>query len=474
MDKHSKINDLFQLAKEQPTEYSFDQAKERFVNSLDNSISKNKTKRQFLTTKKLIIMISSICTISLLAYLLIPNRIEKPKEIEKISVQKSNNISTKLIEKEAQLAKNNYSNSKSVEYDSIATNEISENIISENIIVPANDLNLKTPDTQNKRIPLVDDNFVDEYPFPKLTDDEIKANNRKKKQMLKELEKFDKDTYSYFPAGTFDYKGGKCSVQSFFIQTSEVSNLEYRTFLFDLLIQGRKDEFLKAKPDQNQWLNLPGGQNNKLKEYYFSHNSYDNYPVVNISREGAEMYCKWLITELLKTVKDKEKQKKYNDTRLPVRAEWEYAASSGGKYMTYPWGEKLLNPSNCFLANFKVSDTSLILDSIQCNSKSKTNSNSITTAEFVTGNYDILAHVKSYNPNFTGLYNMSGNAAEMVYETYTENGLMRVSNAPGTAGGSWQCDKNQIKIEGEDIYKGVITANPAIGFRVVMTHIGHF
>ncbi len=31
--------------------------------------------------------------------------------------------------------------------------------------------------------------------------------------------------------------------------------LEYRTFLFDLLIQGRKEDFLLAKPDQKLWIN---------------------------------------------------------------------------------------------------------------------------------------------------------------------------------------------------------------------------
>ena len=97
MDKHSKINDLFQLAKEQPTEYSFDQTKERFVNSLENSISKAQTKRQFLTTKKLIIMILSIFTISMLAYLLIPNTIENQNEIKPISEQKSINNSSNCL-----------------------------------------------------------------------------------------------------------------------------------------------------------------------------------------------------------------------------------------------------------------------------------------------------------------------------------------------------------------------------------------
>jgi formylglycine-generating enzyme required for sulfatase activity len=458
MDKHSKINDLFQLAKEQPTEYSFDQAKERFVNSLDNSISKNKTKRQFLTTKKLIIMISSICTISLLAYLLIPNRIEKPKEIEKISVQKSNNISTKLIEKEAQLAKINYSNSKSVEYDSIATNEISENIISENIIVPANDLNLKTPDTQNKRIPLVDDNLIDEYPFPKLTEDEIKENNKVKKEMIKAFAKLDSRKYTYLPTGTFEYEGKPISLQSFIIQKTEVSNLEYRTFLFDLLIQGNKEGFLKAKPDQNQWLKLPGGEDNKMKGHYFSHPSYDNYPVVNISRDGAEMYCKWLSNAVYNYNTNKNSNyysdgKIYCDIRLPLKIEWVYAASSAGEKIIYPWGDSLQNETGMCMANYKRLDAKL---------------DNFSTST----NYEILAPTKSYFPSKFGLYCMSGNVSEMVYYTLDKENHKPID--PGTAGGNWFSTEDKIKIKSEDEFKGVTSPSPMIGFRVVSTHLGGF
>jgi hypothetical protein len=82
--------------------------------------------------------------------------------------------------------------------------------------------------------------FSDEYVFPKLTEEEIKTNNKQKKLMLKNLEKFDKKVYAYIPTGTFDYQGKQVSVKSFYMQKTEISNLEYRTFLFDLLIQGMK------------------------------------------------------------------------------------------------------------------------------------------------------------------------------------------------------------------------------------------
>jgi hypothetical protein len=285
--------------------------------------------------------------------------------------------------------------------------------------------------------------FVDEYAFPKLTEEEIKANNKRKKAMLKALEKFDRKIYTFLLSGSFDYLGEMTSVQAFLIQKTEVSNIEYRTFLFDLLLQGRKDDFLKAKPDQNQWIVLSKGQNSQMKEHYFSHSAYNHYPVVNISREGAEMYCKWFSQELDKVVEEK-KRNFYNDVRIPMREEWVMAASIEGKNKVYPWeGEQTQNSEGLILANFKRLPN--VMDSI-------THSDST----------DITAPVKSYWANDFGLYNMSGNVAEMVYVGTT-------TRSAGTAGGGWMNTAEEIKILGSDPYAGITDPHPCIGFRVVMT-----
>jgi formylglycine-generating enzyme required for sulfatase activity len=295
-------------------------------------------------------------------------------------------------------------------------------------------------------------NLLDEpIQFPKLTEEEIAITKKKKKAMLKAFTKHDKDAYAYIPSGTFDYNGKQVSVQAFYMGIGEVTNFEYRTFLFDLLIQGRNQEFLKAKPDQTQWKNKEGLPFQPFTDYYFSHPAYNDYPVVNVSREGAELYCLWLSKEVSKYVGD-EKQGQFNDVRIPLRVEWVKAASNEGKQLPYPWvGPYTRNSKGLIQANFIWGQYDPVLDSI--NKKNNTTSNS-----------DILAPSKSFWPSELGLYNMSGNAAEMVYED-----VNRVE--PGTAGGSWQNNAEEIKIYAPDPNKEVIDPRPTIGFRVVSTFL---
>lgn len=289
------------------------------------------------------------------------------------------------------------------------------------------------------------------YQFPKLTEEEIAITKKKKKAILKALAKHDKNSYVFIPSGSFDYNGKTISVQAYYIGTCEVTNFEYRTFLFDLLIQGRKEEFLKAKPDQSAWNKEFKDGGKAWEEQYFSHPAFNDFPVVNISREGAELYCKWLSQEVRSYVGN-EKEIKYNDVRLPIRVEWVKAASNEGKQLPYPWdGQYRRNSRGSYQANFTHD---IVKDQID------------TTGwgEIHYDNADILAPSKSFWPNALGLYNMAGNAAEMVYE-----GMDR--SEPGTAGGSWRSYGDDIKIYAPDPYKGVTEAKPTIGFRVVSTYL---
>jgi formylglycine-generating enzyme required for sulfatase activity len=302
------------------------------------------------------------------------------------------------------------------------------------------------------------------YQLPVLSEEQKSANRKRKKKMVKAVNKFDKKEYAYVPSGSFDYHGTVISVQAFHMQTAEVSNIEYKTFLFDLLIQGRKDDFMKAKPDQTMWTKMFGEEMKPMQSLYFSSEAYDDYPVVNVSREGAEMYCIWLTLEANKVNKEKN-DPLINDLRIPVRSEWELAASESGKQAPFPWGGPLTqNEDGCFLANYDPSLEGKLMDTTNCEGCDAICVNSSDGAA-------MTAKTKTYLANEYGFYNMSGNAAEMVYGSYEISDGKLVKKDPGTAGGGWMSTFDSLKISGKDEHDGLTTAHPNVGFRVVTTYL---
>lgn len=438
-DKNKRLDELFKQAKNEPSKVSFEETKERFLTSVStkNDATKGNDIARFFNLK-LIIMITSIITTIALVLVFKPTTETKP--VENVKTEHLT-PTTSLVETEKQVLK---------EQQQVITeylrkvDKLTPPIIplhqekEQTLLIPAD--SLKKYDKaliESARISKLLDTA---YQFPKLTPEEILANNKQKAKMIKQLDKLDKKQYAFIPSGTFNVDDKNWSVQAFYMQTKEVTNLEYRTFLFDLLIHDRKSEFLEAKPDQSRWVkDYPYGFNKPMEEHYFSHAAYNEYPVVAISRKGAEMYCTWLTQEVNKQRKNGQF---INDVRLPGNYEWMYAASYGGKYLPYPWGGPYLrNTNGYFMANFQP---------IKGNFKED--------GAFHT------AKVDSYNPNDYGLYCMSGNVAEMVYYE-DENQLS------GTKGGSWTSIGQELQInEGKDRFKGLTNPSVDVGFRPVISY----
>ncbi|MBL4594032.1 MAG: SUMF1/EgtB/PvdO family nonheme iron enzyme [Flavobacteriales bacterium] len=304
------------------------------------------------------------------------------------------------------------------------------------------------------------------YVFPVLNAKERKAQKKQKASLTKLSGKGEAYGFVFVPSGTVQLNDKSVSIQSFQMKQTEVTNLQYRTFLFDLLEQGRKEEFLIAKPDQSRWMkDYPNSSNQPMEQNYFSHPAYDDYPVVAMSRIGAKMYCVWL-TEEINKVRISKSKTPINDVRLPSDKEWMYAAMSGVESNIYPWGGPYLrNSKGCFLANFMPGNSgkgcldleSKLMDNVQMNGKS-TNNNYSADGGFFT------VKVSSYNPNEFGLYCMSGNVAEMV--SY-KNGNV------GTKGGSWTSIGQELRIiDGKDRFKGLTKASVNVGFRPVISYLG--
>ncbi|HEX3009273.1 MAG TPA: SUMF1/EgtB/PvdO family nonheme iron enzyme, partial [Bacteroidales bacterium] len=158
-------------------------------------------------------------------------------------------------------------------------------------------------------------------------------------------------------------------------------------------------DVINVYPDTLSWVaDFTYSYNEPFANMYFWHPAYDDYPVVGVSWRQARAFCIWR-TMFLNEALSKDGEANVQEYRLPIEAEWEYAARGGLENSMYPWGGMYTrNREGCFLANFKP----------------------------LRGNYadDGGLHtvrVGSYEPNEWGLYDMAGNVAEWTANAYDES-----------------------------------------------------
>lgn len=216
-----------------------------------------------------------------------------------------------------------------------------------------------------------------------------------------------------------------------FASKYEVSNKLYSTFLNALKSSANAKGISAAEIDTLRWRD-PSFYNEPYVQYYHTHPAYHNYPVVNISYEGASLFCEWLTAQYNANPKREIKKIRF---RLPSEKEWIQAAQAGDSSAVYPWkGQEIRNKKGQILANFKRD----LKGELLVNGKHE-------------GFGDVTAPVSSYSENNYGLYNTSGNVAEMI-------------NQKGVAkGGSWKDIAENLKVHAKYNYNG--GAQPFIGFR---------
>ena len=223
----------------------------------------------------------------------------------------------------------------------------------------------------------------------------------------------------------------------------EVSNELYEQFLMDLL-RNKEFELLEiCKTEKTDWMSLMPDEYKYMKEEEVMGNgnpnpNYPSAPVQNISYEAAVEYCKWLTD----SYNGYSKKKNFEEVvfRLPTEKEWIEAAKGGRDLAPYPWGGYYYkNAKGCYLSNFYSSHQPKCED---CKYISLANDGAFFTCNTTT-----------YFANDFGLYNMSGNVAEMV----AEKGIAK--------GGSWEDIPEECTIESVKKYSA---PSPAVGFRVFM------
>jgi len=219
-------------------------------------------------------------------------------------------------------------------------------------------------------------------------------------------------------------------------------------------------------PDTLCWLaDFAYAQNEPLVEGYFSHQAFENYPVVGVTWRQARAFTVWR-TRLFEGYAQSRKMPRLSrlPIELPTEAEFEYAARGGRIGNDYPWGGPYIrNAKGCLMANFKPGRGNYIDDG---------------------GAFTV--NVRSYFPNDFGLYNMAGNVAEWTASAYDESASSFVHDLNPTfsyeakasdpesmkrkvvRGGSWK-DIGYFLQNSTRSYEYQDTAKSYIGFRCV-TH----
>jgi formylglycine-generating enzyme required for sulfatase activity len=266
----------------------------------------------------------------------------------------------------------------------------------------------------------------------------------------------------FIEGGTFHMGGGEkdiaymmdnrerqVTVASFYIDETEVSNIDWWTFLVAIgykapdasgggggapvggsggqqgggsfekgkaSIKGNPEDYI---PDTTVW-RRDLAYNEPYVENYFQHPAFYEYPVVGINWYQANDYCRWR-TGVVNGKIEEGYSKKPDEAimlpryRLPTEAEWEYAARGLLEQELYPWEGKSLRytkkgkTQGDFRANFKRG---------RGDYAGRSNKGGSRLAKGLNDAYMITAPVRAFAPNDFGLYNMAGNVAEWTLDTY--------------------------------------------------------
>jgi gliding motility-associated lipoprotein GldJ len=87
----------------------------------------------------------------------------------------------------------------------------------------------------------------------------------------------------------------RVTVSSFYMDEVEVTNLDYREYLYWLSHVYASDYrflYTQALPDTAGWRSRLA-YNEPFVELYLRHPAYEDYPVVNVSWTQASKYCEW-------------------------------------------------------------------------------------------------------------------------------------------------------------------------------------
>ncbi|MEE0889862.1 MAG: SUMF1/EgtB/PvdO family nonheme iron enzyme [Bacteroidales bacterium] len=259
----------------------------------------------------------------------------------------------------------------------------------------------------------------------------------------------------------------RVTVSSFYMDECEITNLDYREYLYWLnRVYGNDypEVYQKALPDTLVWRSKLS-YNEPMVDYYFRHSSWADYPVVGVSWLQANEYCSWRTDRVnerilvdagfLEMMDDQQSGENVFTTdayyagqyegivgeemedlnpngegfrkvkmedgillprfRLPTEAEWEFAALSlVGNTVEERIVERRIYPWNGHIVRTAEKK---YYGQMMANFK-RSRGDAMGVASALNDHWEYTAPVMFYFPNDYGLYNMAGNVAEWVMDVY--------------------------------------------------------
>jgi formylglycine-generating enzyme required for sulfatase activity len=212
--------------------------------------------------------------------------------------------------------------------------------------------------------------------------------------------------------------------ETFYADEFEVTNRawqEYENYMKVKFGNGSQ-EHIKTLPDTSVWLD-PMAYSAPYHKYYYRHVAYKEFPVVGVSHEQAEAFCRWRTDRVKEYYALAHKTSINLKYRLPTREEWETLAMNGASIFK----NKGKNQRSEMRLNCAVDDS-------------------------LTNAHDVTAPVKAFEKNRFGLYQMFGNLAEMISEPEVAKG------------GSW---KHRVEICRAGLDQKYTKPESWLGFRCV-------
>jgi formylglycine-generating enzyme required for sulfatase activity len=224
--------------------------------------------------------------------------------------------------------------------------------------------------------------------------------------------------YTFIPPCDYQIDSANVvSLMAYYLSTSEITNAQYKEFLDDLKSKNDTASLAVARIRNENWKDIP-------LDIVVSYASMGSLPVVNVSRQAAELYCKWLSDKLTL------QYGYFIEVMLPTKAEWEWAAMGGDTNAVYPWTDKQVKKA-------------------RGKPMARYNADGMSVGPCAAD---------AYPENGFELYNMAGNVAEMIRD------------ADIVKGGSWNSTLEDLNIKVDK----PLEVSPMVGFRPRITYLGRF